>query len=226
MPPRSPLRRRRRNQRPRAAVSSTVRVRHRQIRERSDSRETPPCHCAHRCRPSWRPTTVQHLMVRRRSPCVEATGGGASDEPAASVLGLLRGCSWASSSDSCESRRRGCRLARMAPFRPSLPCTSMLSCLPPQPPRNAPPATAPIAATTAHCWHGGYKQQHRGNATSGCRNAASATTRELTQPSPSLSSFLASLSSFLASLSSADDCESTTIHSFRAMFQPSGHVDA
>ena len=44
-----------------------------------------------------------------------------------------------------------------------------------------PPATAPIAATTAHCWHGGYKQQHRGNATSGCRNAASATTRELTQ---------------------------------------------
>ena len=117
-------------------------------------------------------------------------------------------------------------LARMAPFRSPLPCTSMLSCLPPQPPRNAPPATAPIAATTAHCWHGGYKQQHRGNATSGCRNAASATTRELTQPSPSLSSFLASLSSFLASLSSADDCESTTIHSFRAMFQPSGHVDA
>ena len=27
-------------------------------------------------------------------------------------------------------------------------------------------------------------------------------------------------------LGAADDCESTTIHSFRAMFQPSGHVDA
>ena len=56
------------------------------------------------------------------------------------------------------------------------------------------------------------------------------------------SSFLASLSSFdgpaiarskeeelmttAEGLGAADDCESTTIHSFRAMFQPSGHEDA